>query len=249
MTSYCQYNDAFSNTENDNLDNLARQLNNKHKKLNKITNDGFKNQFDTNYSGVKCLADPSNSRFAPPNLENDFSFFSAQGDFSSGLPTPFEKQFNKKKKKYYKDSDSSNYTDNNSIESFGSVSSPKKNLSEEFGSSIAKIESDISSNYSSLPPKIKKQLRLNTPHLKKYDDNDDKTVIKHMKECKQCQAQINEQINNQLMNIINPMMHNNSIVTQNPGIMNFNSPELKDTLILVLIGIFIIIIFDVFFRR
>src|SRR3989338_1782684 len=139
MTSYCQYNDAFSNTENDNLDNLARQLNNKHKKLNKTTNDGFKNQLKANCSGVKCLADPSNARFAPPNLENDFSFFSAQGDFSSGLPTPFEKQFGKQKKKYknYKDSDSSKYTDNNSIESFGSTPSSQNFLSEEFGSSVA----------------------------------------------------------------------------------------------------------------
>lgn len=236
MTSYCQYNNAFSNVENDNLDYLARQINDKHKKINKNTQNSFKNKMKENCIGIECLLDSSNERFAPQNLENDISYFSAQGDFSSGLPTPFEKQINKKKNKdKYKDKDydSSEYT-NKSNKSF---------TSEKNGSSIIKLDTDISSNYSSLPPKIKKQVRLNTTHLKKYTDDDDKIVINHMKDCKQCKKQI--------MNIINSTNHSlqNINQDQNTDVINFNTSELKGVLILVLVGVFIIIIFDIFIRK
>ncbi len=207
--------------------------------------------------------DPSNAKFAPPNLVDNFGFFSAQGDFSSSLQTPLQNQ-----SKNYSDSDSSKFSDNSSVNTFNTTNTKNTNntfstndidnltnginnkysLSE---SNMINIESDISSNYSSLPQKIKKHLRTATNHLKKYDEKDDKNTINHLKTCSQCRTE--------LLNLLQEEQHifkadKQYIDTQQfkhptNGILNLSTPELKDILILILIGVFIIILFDVFIRR
>lgn len=264
MTTYQQYNNAFTNNDNDSLDQMARQVNNNKKKLNKNAQSGFNNQQKENYDGINYLMDQSNARFAPPNLIDNFGFFSAQGDFSSKLPTPL--LTNKKQplinNKY--DSDSSKFNDNSSTNTFNtnntnntnntfSTSNINTNTFDDqynfFGSKIINVESDISSSYSSLPQNIKSHLRSTTKHLKKYDETDEKNTVNHLKTCSQCRSE--------LFNLLQEEHHiiknnANNIQSQKPpvgGILNLSTPELKDILILILIGVVVIILLDVFIRK
>ena len=98
MESYCQYNDAFYNSDNENLDQLARKINDDKKKLPQKVQESIKMQEENARIGINCLLDPSNARYAPSNLA-DYGFFSTQGDFSSQLPTPIAKHKKGKKRK------------------------------------------------------------------------------------------------------------------------------------------------------
>lgn len=265
MDSYCQYNDAFYNSDNENLDRLARQVNNDKKKLHKKIQENIDRQEQNACLGIDCLLDPSNARYGPSNL-SDFGFFSTQGDFSSNLPTPMTKNKKKRSKKqdnFQSDSAStfsadssftnnttnSAFTNNTTNSAFTNNTAFTNNMAFAEGSEDIPFDSDVSSNYSSLPPKIKKHLRLNTNHLKSYKESDEKNILGHIKYCNQCK--------HQLINLLKSDNHafNESSNTEtidktiNSGILNLNSPELKDMLILILIGIFIIVIADIFFRR
>jgi ABC-type transporter lipoprotein component MlaA len=77
MDSYCQYNDAFYNSDNENLDRLARQVNNDKKKLHKKIKENINRQEQNACIGIDCLLDPANARYGPSNL-SDFGFFSTQ---------------------------------------------------------------------------------------------------------------------------------------------------------------------------
>lgn len=270
--SYCQYQDAFQNNENDKLDQMARQINNK-KKIYKKNRDNFNNHIDTLCDGVECLSDPSNSRFVPPHLSNNFSFFSSQGDFSSELPTPLEHKKKRKKKRHFDVQSSisgvsssddkyhirNSSRDNSSDEDFGKFSD---NNTAKFSASDAEYTADtndvadikdfsttltdISSNFSSLPNKLKKQFRSTSDHLKKYKDDNETDILNHVTQCKECALklegllkQVTMETNTQLVQP--PFNQNNSSM--------FNFSEMKDLLILVLIGVFIIIIIDAFIRK
>lgn len=253
MDSYCQYNNAFYNNDNENLDKLARQVNNSKKSLQKRIKEEIDQQEKNTCIGIDCLLDSSNSRYAPSNL-SDFSFFSTQGDFSSQLPTPLSKN----KKKRHNDTESQ-FTDANSLDSFinstnsfesnSSLEPLSKNYSEDrnWRKPYYDCDSDISSNYSSLSPKIKKHLRLNTNHLNNYKESDEKNILNHIKKCDQCK--------NQLVSLLkseNHIFSGNEIIksdVSNNGILSLPSSELKDMLILILIGIFIIIFADIFIGR
>jgi hypothetical protein len=179
--------------------------------------------------------DPAHSKFAPPGLAENFGFFSTQGDFSSNLPTPLQP-------KKYDYSSVSSLGDNDSKNTFSTNSRLEEFSSPRDLSNMINMESDISSNYSSLPQKIKKHLRLNTNHLKQYSENDDKNIDDHVKTCPQCRSQ--------LLNLLQEDKQNvNFVPTQQNGILNLSAPELKDILILIFAGIFIIILLDVFIRK
>jgi len=248
MDSYCQYNDAFYNSDNENLDRLARQVNNDKKKLHTRIEESINKQEQNACVGMNCLMDPSNSRYGPSNL-SDFGFFSTQGDFSSKLPTPMEKHKKSKDKKYTEsDNSQTNFTDSASTFTTNSAFTNDSSFSKQMTEDII-IDSDVSSNYSSLSPKVKKHLRLNTNHLKRYKESDEKTILNHIQYCGQCKQQLMKllQPNNHIFD--NPDQIHTVNALSNSGILNLNSPELKDMLILILIGIFIIVIADIFFRR
>ena len=248
MNSYCQYNDAFSSKENDDLDKMARKINNDRKKLRKDVQNNIIHRENELCVGMDCLMDPANSRFAPSSLLPNFSFFSTQGDFSSDLPTPLnkKKKINPKSVSFAssdsKSQSSSTFSDNyNDIDSIYSFNS-------------------ISSNYSSLNPKIKKHLRLSTTHLKNYAEKDDDAILKHIKKCDQCRLQLINLLQNENHIFDVKVSKENqkldmeqSTALQNKehftGILNLSTTELKDVLILILIGIFIIILLDFFFKK
>ena len=253
MTTYRQYNDAYSNNENESLDQMARQINNERKKLHKHVQTGFKRQSKEICTGINCLMNSSDTKFAPPDLVDNFGFFSAQGDFSSNLPTPLQNQ-----SKNFSDSDSSKFSDNSSVNTFDTTNTKNTNntfsTNNHYNSSEANminIESDISSNYSSLPQKIKKHLRSTTNHLKKYDEKDDINTINHLKSCPQCRTELLNLLQEEQHIFKNDKQYVDTLQTRQPvnGILNLSTPELKDILILILIGVFIIILFDVFIRR
>ena len=141
--------------------------------------------------------------------------------------------------------------------------------------------SDLSSNYTSLSPKQKKQFKRNSSHIKKYK-NDDKRIMDHTSNCAQCQdllsKMVNSMVDNKIKNQYNQTTHDNynahnnahnnsnndshnnddshdihiansSTSISKPGLFNINTPELKDLLILILIGIFIIVFVDMFMKK
>lgn len=231
MNSYCRYNEefankyegVFSNKENEELDKLARKINNDRKKPN-AKNTMLDKSLEL-YSGMESLMDPANVKFAPSSLLPNFSFFSTQGDFSSQLPTPMKKV---------------RINDSYDDRSMTTIASGSDNT---FGSkivtpeeSISDFESDISSNYSSLKPTLKKHLKMSNNHLKTYHENDEVTILNHINKCIECKKQ--------LLTLLN-----NGNTPQNTSILNLSTVEIKDILIMILIGVFIIILIDFFFRR
>lgn len=243
MNPYCQYNDAFSNTDNDELDKMARKINNDRKKLRKQVQNNIINKENELCVGIDCLMDPSNSRISPTALLPNFSFFSTQGDFSSPFPTPLMKN-----KKNIKSSDQT-FSDSSSL----GMKSQFSDLD-----SIYSFNS-LSSNYSSLNPKIKKHLRLSTNHLKSYEEKDDSAIMKHINKCEQCKDQLIKLLQNEKhvfeTNKSEKVEKKEEVQIEKfpqsgeGGILNLNTSELKDVLILILAGIFIIIILDFFLRK
>jgi len=225
MSLYYQYDNAFANNDNDNLDKLARKINNSHKKTYKEARDHYRKQTDNICSGIDSLTDPSNARFAPSNILNTYSYINNNSDFGSDLPTPLQQ------------SDNSLQEESHSADSINSSFAGITNFSEE------DAISSISSNYSRLTKKQKKYLRQNNKHLKNFND---KNTIDHIEDCDQCKFDF--------IKIMNLLKHQNNIeikpepIKENK-ILNLSTPELKDVLILILAGILIIIVFDSCFRR
>ena len=202
MDSYCNFDNAFSNTNNDNLDKLAR----------KINNDNKKPQFNNDV--MKII-----------NYNNSNGFFSTQG----------------------------NYSDNDNSNNFELSDDIKSSYSfNTLNSDSAHIINEMSSNYSSLPSKIKNNMRLNTKHLKDFNETDEIGIINHLKKCDECKTELlytllsnnKEKKYNTKNNIVKNDIVKNDIIKFNIG-----NNELIHIVILILIGIFIIIIIDSFLNR
>jgi len=208
------------NSDNFNPDKMARAINKQHKDAN----------MKANSDRMMQLTDISNgSKYLSGNLMPDnpaYGWLSQQGDFSSGLPELFSQQ------QQICDADStfSSQTDN-SFKNLGSMSENSY---------------DLASNFSLLPSKIKKHLKNNSTHISLMKNKDDSTIMSHLKKCEQCKEK--------LLKIITSDGH---IFTDLEDIQKYDSkessgfkfPELKDLLIILLVGVIIIVILDIFFRR
>ena len=273
MDPYCQYDNAFSNKENDDLDKMARKINNQRKTSNKILTkqvlgDMNKKKKET-CVGINCLMEPSNARFAPSNLASNFSFFSTQGDFASRLPSPLEKKLLESDKmdvsseqmsigsldtKYLFDKNSSKSSEESTDiisnlsndDNFSDMTDGK--YIEQFSDSESMYSlKSISSNYSLLPEKVKKNMKSST-HLKDYKDDD--KASKHINKCNKCRAHLLHLLHQD--NHVFPIsteLNNVDDAQNKEGILSIGTLELRDILILILIGIFIIIIIDMVVRR
>ena len=73
MSTFCQYDDAFANKDIDDLDHLAREINNQRKKTNRQAMNGFMKNEKNACMGINCMLDPENSRYAPNSLLNNFT--------------------------------------------------------------------------------------------------------------------------------------------------------------------------------
>lgn len=239
--SQCHFNGAFDNRESKELDKLARKINNKHAKSD--------NTFSKKFSGIICDqldCTPYSQQII--GAGSTPSFFSAQGDYSpiyAPVNTPVLSLQQK---------------DNNSVDSssFGSTFD-KKVYSE--SDSFQSLSSDaldngsLSSTYSSLPTKIKKRLRMSSPHLKKYKQsvNSDDNDIQHLKSCDDCRSRLLALLSGTNLlpqnNIQINKPNNNSIQKSSNSFLNLTNPELKDVMVLILIGVIIIMLIDIFVRQ
>jgi hypothetical protein len=245
------FNEAFSNNEFEELDKRARALNNKKKNMYKDVEHSNKLFEKEMIKGINaCYSDPS-FNFLPVN-----NGYKRTGDFVSGLPTPFddEKSVDADSVSNYK-SDSIGISDSDNkygIDSSDNMSSDKKSL-------FATAESDVSTIYSSLPKKIKRKLKSNSDHLKKYADKDEKSVLNHLQKCDDCKKQLFLLFKNE-GHIFPKVVENNKICQpledktdktdkkEDTNILGMGYKELKDIVILVMIGIIIIIFVDMITR-
>lgn len=109
-------------------------------------------------------------------------------------------------------------------------------------------ESELSSTYSTLPHH-KKKIMLSNKHLKSFENSStsEDNILSHIKSCTQCKSE--------LLNILKVDEQNkqNELgiekFNENKNKLSYNIPEIKNILLVVLLGILIIIILDTFFRN
>jgi hypothetical protein len=251
--NYNQYNDAFSNGDYAELDKIARDINNK-KKLYKDAKNNNKTFEKDTVKGISAYYGDPNFSFLPM----DNHYHKNKGDFVSGLPTPLEDQScsdTMSKSSISSDNLSSMYNLKNNGYSSDNLSS------DDYSLMFTPSETDLSSGYSSLPRKTKKHLKLSTEHLKKYKDNDDK-AFNHMMSCLECKQQLlnllkenNHVFSHDTQN--NTQRNTNNINTDindktnkdDTTLFGLNYKELRDIIILIMIGVIIIVFIDVFLRK
>ena len=100
-------------------------------------------------------------------------------------------------------------------------------------------QTDMTSNYSSLPMKYKKQFKSSNEHLAKYNDND-KDILEHLSHCSDCTNKLEKLMKHISSDKTEHLTNQNNI---------FSIGEMKDLIILILVGVFIIIVISMFIRR
>jgi hypothetical protein len=257
LQSQCQFNTAFDNSESKELDKLARNINNKHSNKNM--------SFSKKFAGIVCdQLDCTPYSQLPLDSGNTQTFFSAQGDFSP-IYAPINAPLLSHKKKQNDDSFDSSFDSRNSSHSSNSslvdMAFDKKIYSE--SDSFNSLSSDpldshsLSSTYSSLPEKIKKKLKMNSTHFKKnkHQSNTDVSDIQHLKSCDDCRNKLFSLLQNTgVLHHENLLEKNTQQITksskkQSNSFLNLTNPELKDVMVLILIGVIIIMLIDIFVRQ
>lgn len=230
---------AFNNS-NDEIDEIARNYNKK-KLNNNIEKSNKKFEHET-FKGIEAFSNETGFVFSPQTqfYNNDGTY---KNDFVSGIPTPLDNDNNSNISLSLKsDSFKSDSLKSDNIESFNDLSSAYS------FSSPSKKNNDLSSEYSFLHPKKKKHLRLNINHLNNFSDDDDKSVIEHVKKCSDCKNKLFLLLNENNDNHIIEKKEQKELIYD--GILeNINYKEMRDIIILIIIGIIIIFIFDIFLRK
>lgn len=163
-----------------------------------------------------------------PNIRNKYHDFNSLSDVVSTLVdnTNYENGSNKY----------NNFNNSNRINEF--VKFDELNELNEYNNLDEINDLDIESNYSSLTPNMKLNLKERSVHLKK--DLHDIDTINHIKSCKECRTQLK----NILLN--NPKSNNSksnkSTVKSNLYLDNLDT---NNILVIILLGIFVIIILDI----
>jgi hypothetical protein len=166
------------------------------------------------------------------NDQNNFAYSStscntSNGDFVSGLPSTLEDS---------QSFDNSTYNQN--------LSKKTPSVSESSSEyDIYKTDDELISNYSSLPKKTQKKLRLHNTHLNKYHDHEDTEVLGHLKNCIECKKKLLELLHSDKNNINNKGINNKDDVNNFLGLSNI---ELRNIMFVVVVGIIIIIVIDIF---
>jgi hypothetical protein len=267
MFTYNSYNEAFNNNDTNELDQMAKSIINKNKSgsgsSNKSSGVSYNGHFNNNNNnnmkihknnmfnkvkhnnksfeketlkGVEAFQNNVDFKFSPMDNFYDDKTQEYRGDFMSGLPTPL---------------------DNDSIDS-KTYRSDSLSLNLDDNSQSPDYFNDITSEYSFLPKKKKNHLRMNNNHLQKYTENDDKEVLNHLKKCAECRGQLlhllknnghvfnnntTDKTDNKISNNINKSNNNESIIGK------INYIEMKEIIILIMIGIIIIFVLDIFLRK
>jgi hypothetical protein len=204
------------------------------------------------------MTDQINSRFAPTNLGTNFSSIYPEGDFQSDLLNPLNDQINKNKNKKNKinfSDDSTQFTDfTDNSSNFTNDISIKHNLKKNKHYDFTENLSEVSSNYSALSPELKKKIKSNSSHLKKYKDNDDENIMNHITKCDECKKQFANLFKN-AMSETHLSKYDNSFSTtiykddNYLQIFGMEMIEFRNLLIILVIGIFIIIFVTIFMSK
>lgn len=231
MTSYCNINNAYNNS-NDDLDKLARSINNK-KSLIDTTHQRFNADEAVWKDGISgMLANP------------EFSYFSAQGNYSQMNP----------------DFNHGNIIGNIKRDV---VSSEESMMSSGFSDTDSiynmSLDSKTLDTYLDLAKSDKKKNKKNSlhelikvMHREKCDNNSDESTFDHMKHCKKCKDKLVHMIQH-----IRNEKHSENMVPETPHrkkpshssmFGSFSTLQTKEILIIVLIGVFIVVILDMFTR-
>jgi hypothetical protein len=238
-----QFNEAFGDINHE-LDKKAREINKKKKNLYNTVQQTNNSQDKETVKGIDAFANEPGFQFSPQSNFYD-NHGNLKSDFTSGIPTPLDIN--------YYDSD----IDNNSS---GDKFSLGGQNSEHFLSLSNYSDSDIISAYSESPKKKKKHIRFNTNHLKNYNDNEEEKILEHIKNCTECKNHLINLLrnDNHFIQTNNPIQKHTSnddqyIIqkenTDNSIFEKINYKELKEIIILIIIGIIIIFVLDIFLRR
>jgi hypothetical protein len=238
-----KYNNEYSD-EYSSLDRQARLINNKRKEMRrnvKINKDSFESDM---IRGIDASYNDTTFNFLPVG-----NIYKKKGDFVSGLPTSFDEKSSDSKLSEASELQSKNSVDESMERSF-----------------IINSETDLTSTYSILPKKVKKQLRMNTDHLKRYTDNDEKEVLGHLNKCDDCKQQLLKLLkgeNHVFPNIntdksdkkekkedkVKEEKEEEKKCETEGSLIGLNYKEIRDIIILIMIGVIIIVFADIFLRR
>lgn len=263
MSYFCNFSEAFDEQSNEELDKLARQVNNDKKRnknfINQVQNDIIKDE-ENRKKVINSLIDsnkitplPSNfNSFAPPEHNN------------------YQNQTGTSLDSIYKQDDSCHQEENSFL-----------SLSSKSNKSLSKLSDNMRSLQSSDIIKPKRKKYKNKDLIKKMEiktDSDDSNfsdlqenihitnididslssdgVINHVKKCNKCRSKVNDYLNSHNNNEVKKTQKETSI----QNIVNSMSEsetdngflgklQLKEIIVIILIGIAIILIIDAVFNK
>lgn len=240
MASYCNYNNAY-NDNNEDLDKMARRINNRKKNLITTVYNDFNRESDELYAGINL------AKSMP-----EFSYFSAQGDYSSPHPTPLSGTLIKDiKRDTIRSSDYE--SDISSLSGSGFSDSESMQFS---------IDSPTLDTYIDKAKKDRKNHKHNYIYdlvkKVKHEGNQDteESIFDHIKKCDQCRAKLIKLIQGSQTGSLSRNKH----IFNDPNELKMDPIEnddsmfktfggsTKEILIIILIGVFIIIILDLLLR-
>jgi len=254
--------DNFSNNESEDLDKLARQINNKKTSLVKKVTDDYNIQQNKWKNGIDNLTNNNKYSFLPMNKNN---------------VTNYDNKYQTNNKPIYQDFEDSsdNFSVDNSLFSSDLIDSEsidlylneakdcKKNNLTNFKNIVNSISYDeCSKDDNNIFDHIKKCQNCKKNNLTNfknivnsisYDEcsKDDNNIFDHIKKCQNCKNKLIKYLNITINNETNNETHN-EINNNEKKIFNFKLNKLeqlsiKEIIVIIMIGIFIIIVLDLLF--
>jgi hypothetical protein len=226
------FDEAFK-YKNDDLDKMARELHNKKNSMYSNVKKSNRSKDKEILQGIEAFENQPGFTFSPHT--SDY-----KGDFVSGNPTPLDSDT------YDQYSNSQDISQGDSF-SLGGQQNSEHFLSLSDGN--CSDSDDVWSEYSYLPKNKKKSLRSNNKHLQKYTENDEQLILEHIKNCSECKNHLLSLLKNdnhfiqKEIDLPKEKDDNNSLF----GKINYK--EIKEVIILIIIGIIVIFILDIFLRR
>jgi hypothetical protein len=283
------YNNVFSNN-NDNLDLMARNLNNNRKYLANKTKMGFHNTVQGIDSGMEHLAKYNHFNYQvdkhnvlteqydnlaphPFNPSNPTGFFSVQGEYTFGSPITFQSNsplelspYNSPTELSLNNSLSYNTDSMNQDTISNSDRETIPSMADSFSKSIGSDYTSFNNSHSDSHTDMASISDLSTilspiatinNHSANHACND--IILEHIKHCMECKHQLASiHVNN------NKIEKYDNIVTQpalqvapqltphiapNEPNAGFINNETRDIIIIILLGIFIILLLDIYMKK
>jgi len=234
MSEYYNFNnfdnfDNFSNNESEDLDKLARQINNKKTSLVKKVTDDYNIQQNKWKNGIDNLTNNNKYSFLPMNKNN---------------VTNYDNKYQTNNKPIYQDFEDSsdNFSVDNSLFSSDLIDSESIDL---YLNKAKDCKKNNLTNFKNIVNSIS------------YDEcsKDDNNIFDHIKKCQNCKNKlikylnitINNETHNKINNDTNNDTNNNEKKLFNFKLNKLEQLSIKEIIVIIMIGIFIIIVLDLLF--